>query len=113
MSSSPVRQAGIMVEQLVSKLGATLKGPAATNHADYYDYDKGIYDGIASCLQAINEASKNDDLRFRTFISGAIDSLRRVDPARQDPDAAPDLISALVNMLVVIEALSQKDMSAS
>lgn len=117
MSSMKIHQAGISLERMIARTGAKLTGKDAFNHADYYDYGKGIYDGIASTLGAIR--AKLDSVGFRTteagtpraradvFSKSAADVLRLLDPNLIDPDENSELVTALVGTLGLAEALYQ------
>lgn len=117
MSSMEIHQAGISLERMVARTDAKLTGKDAFNHADYYDYDKGIYDGIASTLEAIQ--GKFDSVRFRTteagtpraradvFSKSAADVLRSLDPNLIDPNKNVELVTAMVRILGLAEALYQ------
>src|SRR5213592_3185464 len=107
MSSHEVHEAGISLEQIVSRLHAKLRGSGASNTADYYDYSKGLYDGVASALEALQATLRpnpaavagSTDARLGVFLSRAIRALRAVDPSKEDPDKIPNVATALVEMV--------------
>jgi hypothetical protein len=115
MSSLHVHRAGIALESLVARLGAKLCGKDATCSADYFDYHKGLYDGVAACLEAMQakpptltgDAAGSPGARFTAYLSRAADMMRRAadDPRSEDPDILPNVAPALVTLLGVIEAL--------
>ena len=69
MSSMAIHKAGLTLEHLVGRTGAHLQGKGANNHADYYDYGKGVYDGIAAVLEAIRDDI--DSIAFPTGEAGS------------------------------------------
>ena len=128
MSSTHVHSAGINLERIVSRLGAKLAGPRPDNNsADYYDYGKGLFDGIASCLETMES---EEAYQFRTTVKGspaarygvgikeAIRMLRAADESvraadeedrsvPEDPDNLSNLSGALVAILGAFEAIHQ------
>ena len=117
MSSPDIHMAGIFLESIVADLHATLKGLDASNHADYYDYEKGVFDGLASCLESIQLATEIPAVmpngpgtlggRFSGHLRSAIEALRLIDPSVEDPDRQPQTVTAFVATVGALAALSQ------
>lgn len=116
MSSWEIHQAGITLESIVSRLQAHLKGKGASNSADYYDYSKGIFDGLASSLEKIeSDATYHDEMRgednphirFSSFLKGAIENIRALEKKKIDPDKIVDEVYAMVQLVGVIEAFHE------
>ncbi len=117
MSSHEVHQAGIRLESIVNRLGASLKGTEASNNANYYDYRKGLYDGVASCLESMemdtdaigfkSNTPGSPGARYDVCIKDAIKHVRQADSRQEDPDRIPNVAQALVAILGALEAVFQ------
>ena len=102
MSTTGIYEAGVLLQHYVERLGAEnrLTGGAARNKPDYYHDEKGMYDGLAACLEALGDRSGVPSLREGA--EDVADQLRRIDVEREDPEQSPRLVQALVYMIGVL-----------
>jgi hypothetical protein len=98
-SLQSVRTAGVLLEHYVSVLEAEnrLQGKKAENTAHYYQHERGIYDGVASCLEAV--ADRSGVPSFRESVEDVADQLRKADPVHEDPTRFPNVVQALVYLI--------------
>jgi hypothetical protein len=89
----------IMLEYYVYRLDAAdrLRGKGARNSVHYYKSEKGFYDGIAACLDALGDRSGAPRLRER--LDEASHQLRETDPRLEDPERFHTVAQALVHLV--------------
>jgi hypothetical protein len=110
---SSIHGAGISLELIVSKARASLKGKGASNTADYYDYRRGLYDGVASVAEALHRQAVGSThaepgsatARLDVFLTQAARELRKAEPAgAEDPHKIQHVAAALVALAGALEA---------
>jgi hypothetical protein len=106
MRTASIQAAGILLTRYVDRLNAEsrLRGVRANNTVHYYNCEKGIYDGIATCLETIAERSGLPS--FRESVDDAAEQMRQTDPARENPEDIPNITLTfvyLIGALIVAE----------
>jgi hypothetical protein len=99
--------AAILLEYYVYRLDAAsrLTGKKAKNSVHYYKSQKGFYDGVAACLDALGDRCGMPNLQER--LDKASHHLRNADPQIEDPEHAPNVLHALVHVIGALSVASR------
>lgn len=115
--SMKLHELGITLERIVTRLNADLK-EGGYNHADFYDYGKGIIFGIRQCLVRLRENLNKIDFRTneagspRARLGVGLDcAIRKLTELHNNPEYEPENylseIEVSIEMLLAFEGLYQ------
>jgi hypothetical protein len=99
--------AAILLEYYVYRLDAAnrLIGERAKNSVHYYKSQKGFYDGVAACLEALGDRCGVPSLQAK--LNEASHQLRHTESHTEDPEHAPHVAQALVHVIGALSVASK------